>query len=97
MKTRDKKEKNSSPIRKSSDISKNPDKRIDQDFKGHPHGVAKKEIINPKNSTQRKTAAVDKKDGEKMLSGPASKKKQVDEQNSDGSAGAFGATENVND
>jgi hypothetical protein len=68
------------------DIAKNPDNKIDEDFKGYPHGPAKDETIKPKTKTQKKTADVDNKDGEKKSK---SKKAEIDEQESDGSANAF--------
>ncbi len=73
------------PIRKKEEIKNNPDNKIDEDFKGHPHGTAKKEIINPKTKTQKKVADTNNKDGEKRIY----KKTETDEQDSDGSANAF--------
>ena len=35
------------PIRKKEEIRQNPYNKIDQDFKGYPHGTAKEEIIWP--------------------------------------------------
>ena len=68
------------------DIAKNPDNKIDEDFKGYPHGPARDETIKPKTKTQKKTADVNNKDGEKKSK---SKKVEIDEQESDGSANAF--------
>lgn len=76
-------------------IQNHPDKRIDQDFEGYPHAPAKEELINPKTKEQKKTAALNIKDGEKM--DQKNKKKQTSEQDSDGSANAFEGTENVKD
>jgi len=53
------------PIRKTEDVQKNPDNRIDQDFPGFPHSPAKEELINPKTKQQKETADVDNKGGEK--------------------------------
>ncbi len=50
---------------KKEDIPQNPDSRIDQDFPGFPHAPAKEEAIHPKTDTQKKTAALHQKDGEK--------------------------------
>jgi hypothetical protein len=50
---------------KKEDIQQNPDSRIDQDFPGFPHAPAKEETIHPKTDTQKKTAALHQKDGEK--------------------------------
>jgi hypothetical protein len=74
-------------------IENHPDKRIDQDFQGYPHAPAKEELINPKTKEQKKTAAVDIKDGEKM--DQEDKKKQIGEEKSNGSANAFEGTEEV--
>ena len=80
---------------KPDNIPTHPDKKIDQDFKGFPHGTAREELINPKTKEQKKTAALTVKDGEKMTE--EEKNKQAGEQNSDGSAAAFEATEEVKD
>lgn len=74
-------------------IQNHPDKRIDQDFQGYPHAPAKEELISPKTKEQKKTAAVDVKDGEKM--DQKNKKKQAGEEKSNGSANAFEGTEEV--
>ncbi|MEO8405666.1 MAG: hypothetical protein ABI480_13755 [Chitinophagaceae bacterium] len=68
------------------DIAKNPDNKIDQAFKGYPDGTAKDETVKPKTKTQKKTADLGNKDGEKKSK---SKKTEIDEQESDGSANAF--------
>ncbi len=83
-------------------IQNNPDMHIDQDFKGYPHGTASEEVINPKTKQEKKVAATDTKDGEKIID-PQNKKKnkltasETDEENTDGSANAFDATERVKD
>jgi hypothetical protein len=69
------------------DIVRNPDNKIDEDFKGYPDGPAKDETIKPKTKNQKKTADLDNKDGEKRNYN--SKNKEIDEQESDGSANAF--------
>ena len=78
-------------------VQANPDKHIDQDFSGYPHAPAKEELINPKTKQQKKLAALDTKDGEKVLNPPAKKKSssQRGEEDSDGSANAFEGTEKV--
>jgi hypothetical protein len=63
------------------DVKKNPDNHIDQDFPGFPHSPANENSINPK--------TVKDKAGANLI-----KKENTDEQDSDGSANAFGATEN---
>lgn len=76
------------PIRDKEDIQNNPDSRIDQDFKGYPHGTAKDETIKPQNEEEEKTAGTDIKDGEKLDIRPE-ERESLDEQDSDGSANAF--------
>ncbi len=78
-----------------NDVAKHSDDKIDQDFEGYPHGHAKDKVIKPETATEKKTAAVDVKDGEKM--DDTSGKKGRDEQDSDGSGGAFAGTEDVKD
>ena len=73
------------PIKNKEDIKQNPDRKIDQDFKGYPAGNAKDEIIKPETEEEKKIADLDNKDGEKRIY----KKKQTDEQDSDASATAF--------
>ena len=77
--------KKTEPIKDKEDVAKHPDNKIDQDFKGYPHGNAKEEIIKPETDEEKKIADVDNKDGEKRVY----KKKETDEQDSDGSANAF--------
>ena len=55
------------PITKKEEIKDNPDNKIDEDFKGYPHGQAKEEIIKPETDEEKKIADVDKKDGEKRI------------------------------
>lgn len=60
----EKKRGKTNPLKK-DDIQRNPDHRIDQDYPGFPHAPAKEEIIHPKTGTEKKTAALQQKDGEK--------------------------------
>lgn len=83
-------------IRQKEEVSGHSDEKIDQDFSGYPHGHAKEKIIKPRTKTEKKTAALNVKDGEKM-NNTGGRAKQRDEQDSDGSGGAFNATENVSD
>lgn len=69
-------------------VAQSQDSKTDQDFPGFPHGPSQENLIKPKTGDQKKTAALDVKDGEKRNPG---------EQNSDGSGGAFEATESVSD
>ncbi|MFD2921252.1 hypothetical protein ACFS6H_16115 [Terrimonas rubra] len=52
--------KKTAPIKNEEEVAKNPDKKIDEDFKGFPHGHASKKIIKPKTKNDKKTARVDK-------------------------------------
>lgn len=76
------------------EVQENPDKHIDQDFPAYPHGPSAEETIKPKTGRQKKTAAIDIKDGEKNISKTTPENKDS-EQFSEGSGGAFGATEEV--
>ena len=53
------------PITKKEEVRDNPDNKIDEDFKGYPHGNAKDEIIKPETEEEKKIADIDNKDGEK--------------------------------
>jgi hypothetical protein len=55
------------PITKKEEIRQNPDNKIDEDFKGYPHGMAKDEIIKPETVEEKKVADLDNKDGEKRI------------------------------
>lgn len=84
------KNKSTSPIKTKEEIKKNPDNKIDEDFEGYPNGPAKDETIDPKTKTQKETADLDHKDGEKKFKTKKNKNNAVtDEQESDGSANAF--------
>ena len=74
-----------SPIKNKEEIRKNPDNKINQDFKDYPDGPGKDETIMPKTKSQKKVADIDNKDGEKRIY----RKDETDEQDSDGSANAF--------
>ncbi len=74
------------------EIQAHPDKHIDQDFPGYPDPPATKEIISPKTEQQQAVAAINVKDGEKE-----NKKKEIDEEDSDGSANVFLRTEELFD
>jgi len=53
------------PITKKEEISQHPDNKIDEDFKGYPHGPAKDETIKPTTPHEKKVADLNNKDGEK--------------------------------
>ncbi len=82
-----------SAIKTKEQVKNNPDKHITQDFPGFPGAPATKELITPITKEQKRTAAVNVQDGEKMNN----PKKEVDEQYSDGSGGAFSSTEELID
>jgi hypothetical protein len=85
--------KRNNPIQKANQVKTSSDKHIDQDFTGYPDSPAKENIINPKTKQDKKTAAIDVQDGEKV----SKPKYEVDEQESDGSGGAFSSTEELLD
>lgn len=58
---------NGKPIRKKEEVRENPDNKIDEDFKGYPHGQASDEIIKPETDEEKKIADIDNKDGEKRI------------------------------
>ena len=77
--------KTTDPITKKEEVQKSNDEHIDQDFKGFPNAPAKEEIINPKTKEDKLIANVEKN----------TQARSFDEAVSDGSGGAFNATENV--
>lgn len=77
--------KNTRPITKKEEVQQSNDEHIDQDFQGFPHAPAKEEIINPKTKEEKLTANVEKN----------TQTTSFDEDLSDGSGGAFDATENI--
>ena len=77
--------KTTDPITTKEEVQQSNDERIDQDFKGFPHAPAKEEVINPKTKTEKATANVEKN----------TQNVSFDESSSDGSAGAFDATEKM--
>ena len=85
--------KRNNPIQNADQVKTSSDKHIDQDFTGYPDSPAKENIINPKTKQDKKTAAINIQDGEKVNK----PKYEVDEQESDGSGGAFSATEELLD
>ena len=53
------------PITKKEEVRDNPDNKIDQDYKGYPHGQANERVIKPETNEEKKIADVNNKDGEK--------------------------------
>jgi hypothetical protein len=51
------------PIQSKEEVAANSDNKIDQDFPDFPHAHSKPDIISPKTAAQKKTAAVNIKDG----------------------------------
>lgn len=74
-----------SPSPKEEEITEHPDNKIDEDFKGYPHGNASNKMITPETDEEKTIAGTADKDGEKRIY----KKNETDEQDSDGSASAF--------
>jgi len=79
------------------DVKESNDEHIDQDFENFPHAPADKKNIKPGTETEHKTADTDNKDGEKMTKKEKKNAQEENEQDSDGSGGAFEATEKVPD
>ena len=63
------------------------DAKTNQDFQGFAGDKPRADIINPKNKTEKKVAAINVKDGEKRL--------KDDKETDNGSGGAFEGTEEV--
>ena len=85
-----------SPIKNKNEVKQNADPRIDQDFENFPDSPGKNDIISPDTKEEHKIADTDNKDGEKMSKQEKKNaQKEIDEQGSDGSGGAFEATEQV--
>ena len=81
------------PIENKEDVRKNEDPHIDQDFPGFPDARSSEEIVNPKTGTEKKTADLDHRDGEKKLDADKDKQDVAEKRRSDGSANAFERTE----
>src|SRR4051812_43745758 len=87
------------PIERRSEVKDSHDKHITQDFNNFPDLPAAEKQIKPETPTEKKTAAIDVKDGEKQLEADAESretektneqgKSDQTEQDSDGSANAF--------
>jgi hypothetical protein len=75
--------KEAKPLQNKEEVQQNPDKHIDQDFPGYPHPPSQEKTINPKTKEDKANARLVKKD-----------KYTDDDQDSDGSANAFGESEN---
>lgn len=86
-------QKTPNPLTDKKDIQRNSDNKIDQDFPGFPHGTATEKMITPKTTVEKKVAAINITDGEKVNKTG----EETDEAKSDGSGGAFEATENMRD
>lgn len=65
------------PLQSKKDIQQNSDARIDQDFPGYPNGSSSDEMIKPKSATQKKTAGIQVKDGEKVIKEDTAKNKAI--------------------
>jgi len=85
--------KRTDPIKTKDQIPASNDKHIDQGYTGFPHSRATEHIINPKTKQEKIVAAVNVEDGKKINE----KNDTIDEQESDGSGGAFSSTEELID
>lgn len=75
--------KKTDPIDKKEEVQQTNDEHIDQDFPGYPHPPSQDKTINPVTKQEKANARLIKKE----------KYQEDDEQNSDGSANAFGEAE----
>ena len=80
----DKTQKKNDPIVKKEEVQHSEDEHIDQDFPGYPHPPSQEKTINPATKEDKANAQLIKKEDYK----------DDDEQDSDGSANAFGEAEN---
>ncbi len=84
-----------------ADVSHSNDAKTDEDHPGFPGGQSSPQMINPKTAEEKKLAAVDIKDGDKMTpeenANAQAKVAETNEALSDGSGGAFEATEEISD
>ena len=76
-------QKKTDPIDKKEEVQQTKDEHIDQDFPGYPHSPSREKTINPATKEDKANARLIKKENHRD-----------DEQNSDGSANAFGESEN---
>lgn len=83
------------PIKSKEEVAHNPDKKIDDDFPGFPDAPSEEKTIDPASATDRTTADINYKDGEKRNRSRYSH--DIDESQSDGSGSAFDRTEQVNE
>ncbi len=94
-------EENKDAMNTQEDVKHSNDNKIDQDFPGYPNSPAKENAINPETRNDKKDADLDEdhNDGGKTDDTyPETQNNEADkdsEQFSDGSGGAFSATEGV--
>ncbi len=77
-------QKKTDPIDKKEEVQETKDEHLDQDFPGYPHPPSQEKTINPVSKEDKSNARLMKKENYE----------NGDEQNSDGSANAFGEAEN---
>ena len=91
---KEEKNRETNPIDTQSKVEQSNDEHINQDFKGYPHHPAKENIINPKSKEDKLSAQLN---GE---NNPQQKKSEPLEEDaivSNGSGGAFNATERLDE
>lgn len=91
--------KKNKPMNEEQHVQKFNHKKIDQDFPEFPHLPAKKEIIEPANNKDKTDAGFDieGENNSKQNNDGDKNNELMDESLSDGSGGAFDATENTMD
>jgi hypothetical protein len=88
--------KQTDPVDKKQEVQKSKDKHIDQDFEGYPHDPSREDVIDPKSEQDRNDANMRIREDnlkEESSNKMKSSENDIDEIESDGSAGAFSATE----
>lgn len=92
---------NNSKAMTQADVKHSKDAKTDEDFPGFPNGQSTPKMIHPVTETEKTAASVNIKDGDKMTDADKAnaQNKVVDtkEELSDGSGGAFEATEGNSD
>ncbi len=96
--------KENDPMQHKDEVQKSNDEHIDMDFPGYPNSQSKENLINPKNDEDKKSADTrlnENAEEDSTYPEPKNRSKKVTENDnevdSDGSAGAFGGTEEVSE
>lgn len=93
----DKDQGSTDPMKGKNDVREANDPKIDQDFEGFPNNLARPDIIDPTNETDKKTAGLNREPMSEYEDDKTKDKRAINELESDGSGGAFSQTEEVDD